>query len=225
MESKSGPGRLTPAASLRRRVDRKATSKGQLKTPFDFCLAMRLLGQDMVARTPMLAHVKFEHIAVVFAQARKRVNYGLYASLTPLRFKDGSLTTKRRGRQYTIQRMYAPGAHGNELGQELLYILTFYLPRFQDLDLREKLITIFHELWHISPLFDGDIRRHEGRCYAHSGSQAQYDAHMEVLVDAWLVQQPPAALWSFLKLDFTELHRRWGRIVGQRVPRPRLLPQ
>ena len=196
-----------------------------LPAPFDFCLAMRLLGQDMVARTPALAHVRFEQIAVVFAQARKRVNYGLYASLTPLRFKDGSLTTKRRGRPYTIQRLYGPGTPEKPGHTELLYILTFYLPRFQDLDLREKLITIFHELWHISPRFDGDIRRHEGRCYAHTGSQAQYDAHMAVLVDAWLAQQPPEALWSFLRLNFTELHLRWGRIVGQRVPRPRLIPQ
>lgn len=152
--------------------------------PFDFCVAMRILGQGYGRPHTGAGHVKFEQIAVVFAQARKRVNYGLNASLTPLRFKDGSLTTKRRGRPYTIQRMYEP------CGSELLYILTFYLPRFQDLYLREKLITIFHELWHISPRFDGDIRRHEGRCYAHTGSQKQYDAHMEVLVDAWLAQHP-----------------------------------
>jgi predicted metallopeptidase len=180
---------------------------------------MRILGQDMVARTPALAHVKLDHIAIVFAQARKRVNYGLFASLTPLRFQQGSLTTKRRGRQYSIQQLFAPS------GQELLYILTFYLPRFQDLDLREKLITIFHELWHISPAFDGDIRRHEGRCYAHTGSQAQYDAHMERLVDAWLAQQPPEALWSFLKLNFSDLQQRWGRVTGARIARPRLIPQ
>lgn len=207
-------GARQPSLRLRRRA-----TAGQLNTPFDFCLAMRLLGQDMVSRTPTLAHVKFEQIAVVFAQARKRVNYGLYASLTPLRFKDGSLTTKRRGRPYAIQRLYEPSGH------ELFYILTFYLPRFQDLDLREKLITIFHELWHISPRFDGDIRRHEGRCYAHTGSQAKYDAHMGVLVDAWLAQRPPEALWSFLKLDFTQLHQRWGRVTGQRIARPRLIPQ
>ncbi len=193
-------------------------STRQTATGFDFCIAMRQLGQDIVARTPSLAHVDFRQIAIVFAQARKRVNYGLYASLTPLRFRDGSLTTKRRGRQYTIQRLHDPS------GVELLYILTFYLPRFQDLDLREKLITIFHELWHVSPDFNGDIRRHEGRCYAHTGSQAQYDAHMGLLVDAWLEQHPPEALWSFLKLDFTQLHSRWGRITGHRIARPRLIP-
>ena len=69
---------------------------------------MRQLGRDMVARTPALEHVDFQRIAIVFAQARKRVNYGLYASLTPLRFQHGSLTTKRRGRQYTIQRLFDP---------------------------------------------------------------------------------------------------------------------
>jgi hypothetical protein len=220
MRDNPSQGRMKTAAGLRRRLDRCDDARsGLLKTPFDFCLAMRLLGQDMIVRTPSLAHVRFEQIAVVFAQARKRVNYGLYASLTPLRFKDGSLMTKRRGRPYTIQRLYEPSGH------ELLYILTFYLPRFQDLDLREKLITIFHELWHISPQFDGDIRRHEGRCYAHTGSQAKYDAHMGLLVDAWLAQQPPEALWSFLKLDFTQLHQRWGRVTGQRIARPRLIPQ
>jgi hypothetical protein len=179
---------------------------------------MRLLGQDMVSRTPSLAHVDFGKIATVFAQARKRSHYGIYASLTPLRFQDGSFFTQRRGRKYMIQRLHDPS------GNELLYILTFYLPRFQDLDLREKLITIFHELWHISPQFDGDIRRHEGRCYAHTGSQAKYDAHMGVLTDAWLAQKPPEALWSFLKLDFNQLHTRWGRITGQTVARPRLIP-
>jgi hypothetical protein len=210
--SRDGKGRSAPRSSAKLRFDTAPLP------PFDFCLAMRLLGQDMVARTPSLAHVDFGKIATVFAQARKRSHYGIYASLTPLRFQDGSFFTKRRGRKYMIQRLHDPA------GNELLYILTFYLPRFQDLDLREKLITIFHELWHISPQFDGDIRRHGGRCYAHTGSQAKYDAHMGVLTDAWLAQKPPEALWSFLKLDFNQLHTRWGRITGQTVARPRLIP-
>ena len=35
----------------------------------------------------------------------------------------------------------------------------------------EKLTTVFHELYHISPMFDGDIRRLEGRYHVHSHSQ------------------------------------------------------
>ena len=42
--------------------------------------------------------------------------------------------------------------------------MSFYLPRFCDQSLDEKLSTVMHELWHISPAFDGDIRRLPGRC-------------------------------------------------------------
>src|SRR5262245_46478737 len=70
MADSTSQGRNKIAAGLRRRLDHGQDARaGQLKTPFDFCLAMRLLGQDMIARTPSLAHVRFEQIAVVFAQA------------------------------------------------------------------------------------------------------------------------------------------------------------
>jgi hypothetical protein len=106
----------------------------------------------------------------------------------------------------------------------MLYILSFYLPRFQDLVLREKLITVLHELWHISPDFSGDIRRHEGRYHAHTHSQAEYDEEMGRLADRWLAHSPPEVLWSFLRHDFGELSKLHGRIVGLKVRRPRLLP-
>ena len=48
------------------------------------------------------------------------------------------------GRTWTLERLY-------EGDREMLYILTFYLPRFLDHSFREKLITVFHELYHISP--------------------------------------------------------------------------
>src|SRR4029077_7666201 len=122
---------------------------------FDFTSRMRLLCGDMIARTPELAHVDFSRLALTFSQARKGVSWGMYASLTPLRFAGGSRTTVRRGRQYQVQRVV------DGSGQEMLYLLSFYLPRFMNLVFREKLVTVFHELWHIGPQFDGDLRRHE----------------------------------------------------------------
>ena len=160
-------------------------------TGFDFTTRMRLLCADMIARTPELAHVDLSRVAVTFSQARKGVSWGMYASLTPLRFAGGSLTTVRRGRRYQVQRIV------DGLGQEMLYLLSFYLPRFMNLVFREKLITIFHELWHIGPQFDGDLRRHEGRCFAHSHSQAQYDRQMGVFADGWLAQSRDRLLPSF----------------------------
>ena len=185
---------------------------------FDFTSRMRLLCEDMLGRTPELAHVDLARVAITFSQARKGVSWGTYASLTPLRFQGGSLTTTRRGKQYQVQRIVDPS------GQEMLYLLSFYLPRFMNLDFREKLITVFHELWHIGPQFAGDLRRHEGRCFAHTHSQAEYDRQMGIFADRWLALSPDPALWSFLRHNFQELHTATGPIYGLRVKRPKLVP-
>ena len=108
------------------------------QSPFDFTARMRLVCQDMAARLPELAHIDLDRVAVCFCQARKRVAHGLFASLTPLRFAGGAATSVRRGRPVTIQRL------SDWDGREMLYVLSFYLPRFMDLDFREKLITILH---------------------------------------------------------------------------------
>ncbi len=187
-------------------------------TTFDYTLHIRGVAADMAARLPELAHVDMGRVAVAVCQARKSVPHGIFASLTPLRFAGGATTTTRRGRPHAIQRVQMPD------GREMLYILSFYLPRFQNQTLREKLITVLHELWHISPRFDGDIRRHSGRYHAHSRSQAEYDREMGVLADRWLAADPPDELWSFLEGDFAQLAARHSRIVGLRIRRPRILP-
>jgi len=179
---------------------------------------MRLVCDDMVARFPEPAHIDMSRVAVAFTQARKPVKHGLYASLTPLRFAGGAEVGSRRGRTYRVQ------ALRDRDGREMLYILRFCLPRFLDLDLREKLVTVLHELWHISPNFDGDIRRHSGRYHAHTHSQAEYDEQMGLLADRWLAAHPPEDLWEFLRHDFRHLRSRHGQIVGIRIPRPRLVP-
>jgi hypothetical protein len=142
----------------------------------------------------------------------------MFASLTPLRFSGGTTTTIRRGREMTIQKVT------DGRGGEMLYILSFYLPRFQNLDFREKLITVLHELWHISPDFSGDIRRHAGRCHAHTHSQAEYDQAMGRLADHWLALGPPECVWAFLRDDFGQLSARYGGIVGLKIRRPRIVP-
>jgi hypothetical protein len=81
-----------------------------------------------------------------------------------------------------------------------------------------------HELWHISPQFNGDIRRHGGRYHAHTHSQAEYDGEMGRLADQWLAQSPPDHLWAFLRDDFRQLAARYGGVVGIRIPRPRIVP-
>jgi hypothetical protein len=185
---------------------------------FDFTLHVRRLCVGLIERLPELAHIDMSRVAVGYCQTRKAVPHGMFASLTPLRFAGGALTTLRRGRPHAIQRVY------DRSGVEMLYILNFYLPRFQNLDFREKLITVLHELWHISPDFSGDIRRHAGRYHAHTHSQAEYDEEMGRLADRWLATEPDDDLYAFLRHNFRELSARHAGIVGLKIPRPRLVP-
>jgi predicted metallopeptidase len=184
---------------------------------FDFTLAMRRLIEDMVERLPELGHIDLDRVLIAFTQTRKRVSHGIQATLTPMRFQGGRRTTKRRGHWYRIQ------ACVDQQGREMLYVLSFYLPRFLDRPLDDKLVTILHELWHISPRFDGDLRRHPGRCYAHSHSQAQYDREMAALSRRWLEEAPPSDLYGFLEFSFAELMHKHGRVFGMQIRRPRLV--
>lgn len=184
---------------------------------FDFSSAMARLCDDITSRVDDLLHVDMSRIAVSFAQTRRRVLHGLQAKLTPMRFEGGALTTLRYGRLWTCQRLYRDG-------REMLYILTFYLPRFLDQPFQEKMTTITHELFHVGPNFDGDLRRFGGRCYMHSRSHRDFDRQSELLARRYLAQRPPLELYEFLRYDFRTLARRHGGVSGLQVPIPKLIP-
>lgn len=185
---------------------------------FDFTAAMRQVCVDISQRLPEMAHVEMERVAIGVCQTRNGAMHGVFATLTPLRFAGGAVEKKFRGRTMRIQPLV------DHSGREYLYLLNFYLPRFMNLPLEEKLSTIVHELWHIGPQFDGDLRRHEGRCYAHGSSQRKYDQLMDLMTRKWLASDPPAHLYEFLECRFQELSAEHGGIRGQRWPAPRMIP-
>jgi len=184
---------------------------------FNFTGAMRRLCEDMAARLPELGHLDLDRVAISLCQTRRQVSHGLYAALTPLRFEAGARQKVLKGRRYAVQRVC------DASGQEYLYILSFYLPRFLNTSLEEKLSTVLHELWHISPKFDGDLRRHDGRCYAHGPSQRDYDAQMDRLAQRWLALNPPEHLYEFLADNFEKLIAEHGAVVGAHWPTPKLI--
>ncbi len=197
---------------------RSLTARKRAAAGFDFTAAIRHLCVHACACVEDLSHIQMRHVAVGFRQARKPVAHGLQASLTPMRFEGGARESVRRGRRWITQRLVAADGH------EILYLLNFYLPRFLDLPFDEKLTTIFHELWHISPEFDGDLRRHEGRCYIHGPKQDDFDAVAARIAKAWLAFHPPAELYAFLHDDFADLRARHGSVIGQRYTAPKLIP-
>jgi len=185
--------------------------------PLDFTQLMSRLCHDITQRHAVFSHIDISRVAICFTQARSSVLHGLQAKLTPMRFEHGSLTCDRRGRTWTVQRLF--------IGKrEMSYILTFYLPRFLDQTFSEKFITILHELYHISPRFDGDIRRFSGRCHVHSQSQHDYDQQMDEYAREYLRAHPPLELYSFLQLDFQTILKQHGGVIGLQVPIPKLIP-
>lgn len=184
---------------------------------FDFSAAMARLCDDIAFRVSAFEHIRMDQIAVAFAQTRRRVSYGLQAKLTPMRFERGSLFTRQHGQTWTVQRMYREG-------REILYILTFYLPRFLNHPFREKMVTVFHELFHISPQFDGDIRRLDGHYHVHSHSQKEYDRQMGFYVDEYMATSPPRDVYRFLESRFNTLQSRHGAVTGLQVRIPKLIP-
>ncbi len=172
---------------------------------------------DIARRCPALAHVRPDELLVTVTPSRNTSAYGLQARVTPMRFRGGAINRQVRGHDYQVQRYYVDG-------REVLYVVTFCVPRFLDQPFEEKLVTIVHELYHIGPAFDGDLRRHGGRYTVHTHSQKQYDAEMLRLVRAYLAAGPEPALLAFLKHDTRGLRAAYGRVTGAVVPRPKMLP-
>jgi hypothetical protein len=192
-------------------------STGPADQPFDFCGHVRRLCEDVVRHCDELRHIDVSRLLFAVTQARSGHSRGLQASVTPLRFRDGNLTRLHRGRAFQVQRYFVGD-------REMLYLVKFCLPRFLDQDFSDKCITVFHELYHISPGFEGDLRRHGGRYAIHSHSKRDYDVHMAHLARAYLASQPERRLHDFLRLNFAQLCHRHGSVVGVVVPRPRLIP-
>jgi predicted metallopeptidase len=184
---------------------------------FDFTFHIRRLCEDMVNRAEPLQHINMERVAISFSQTRSAVKTGIFASLTPLRFAGGASHMMRRGRKWEIQKVIDTD------GRAMLYLLNFYLPRFLDLGFREKLETVIHELWHVSPRFDGDLRRFGEQKYAHGASMKKYDAQVKVLADHWLALNPPEKLYAFLRDDFRKLSAQHGRVIGTRIHAPKMV--
>jgi hypothetical protein len=190
---------------------------GPASEPFDFCAHMRRLAAAVVAESSDFRHIDVTRILFSITQSRTGRVHGLHARVTPMRFRGGGLIERYGRAHYQVQRYRLDG-------REVLYVMTFCLPRFLNLSFDEKLVTLFHELYHIGPEFDGDLRRHHGRCHVHTHSKKGYDVQMGHLARAYLGNGADPALHAFMRLSFAQLKQKHGAVAGVKVPRPRLLP-
>lgn len=169
-----------------------------------------MLVDDIVKTHPAFGHIKPENVLVAISPSNGSRN-GVVAKLRPMRFEGGSKTRVHRGFEYL-----APEVNIN--GNSILYVVYFHLPRFMNHgNYKNKLATVLHELYHISSLFNGDIRRFSGKNFAHGNSRKVYDDMIEVFTDEYINSTQHHELGQFLKYGYSELKRKHGAIYGDMI--------
>lgn len=179
--------------------------------------ALTDLMADIIEKIDDFKHIDLKYVGVCVAQARKNTKYGIFAKTYPLRFEDGKLTTVRNGRVYGIQRIIIGDV-------ELKYAFFYYFPRFLELTTEQKVTTVIHEMYHVSPEFNGDLRRFPGHNYAHTSSRKNFDAMIENYVKYYMSMGIDEKRFPFLTRDFLTLEKEFGAIMGKRIRIPKLIP-
>jgi hypothetical protein len=183
---------------------------------FDFTGSMYLLVDDIVKTHPFFKHIIPDNILIAISPSNGNKS-GVVAKLRPLLFEGGLQTRTLRGIEYEAPEVILNGIN-------ILYIIYFHLPRYLDHgNHKTKLSTVLHELHHISPLFNGDIRRYLGKNYAHGNSRKGFDDLINIYTDEYIESTSQPELSYFLKYRYSELRRKYGAIYGDmiRIPRSR----
>jgi hypothetical protein len=177
---------------------------------FDFTGNMTRLVDDIVKTHPFFRHIIIGNVLVAISPSNGNRN-GVVAKLRPMLFEGGSRTKIVRGIEFE-----APEVIIN--GKNILYIVYFHLPRFLNHgNHKTRLATVLHELHHISPLFNGDIRRYSGKNYAHGNSRKDFDELISIYTDEYIQSTSNPELSSFLKYKYSELKRKYGAICGDMI--------
>jgi hypothetical protein len=153
--------------------------------------------RDLAVRAPEFAHLQPARVLVVAGEARR----GSRGSVKPLAFE------KRRSRHHSGLRKPVVRVEG----RRMLYCVTLRPLFFRDARPEQRVETLLHELYHVSPAFDGTLdpaRRHQrlGRKFSRAFRPvvrrylrhcppevlAPFAHHGPVRILAWL-ERPPAS--------------------------------
>ena len=201
----------------------------QMSLPFEpqtaegllFNEALGLLIGEILRWVPDLNHIKLNQLRVSVTYNKSRSRSGLLAYLLPMKFRGGSPVEVRHRGKHVYHWAMLPQFHE---GREILYLIYFMVPRFTNLSFRDKLETIIHELYHVHPDFNGDLRRFSGRSQWH-GNMKDYDRKVSQMTDCFLNSPHNPHVYEFLKGNHGRLMRKYGNIRMEKIrePRPRLL--
>jgi hypothetical protein len=155
-------------------------------------LAVKRLVRDAAARVPELAHVRASRVLVVAGEARRASR----ATIRPAHYKE---TRRRAGAGTRVKPLI------RVKGRKILYVITLRPLWFLESSPRERITTIFHELYHASLRFDGTL--HRGRRHSRLPRLA-YNRRVRALVDRYLEVAPGEIVAPF-SADGTARARMW----------------
>jgi hypothetical protein len=164
---------------------------------------------------PLLSHIDPRRIRLYATQARTNSKHGYYAKIVPMRFPDGKPSRTKKTHIETIQQI--PGPDG-----DILYLIYLYVPRFLEVTLEEKMLTLIHELYHISPTCDGTIRK-VGRG-AHGHSRESFNNMLKPIVRQYLSQHTPESLPILLREKYSKIEKEY-EISYPSLPMPKIKVQ
>ena len=192
------------------------------------------LMQDVVTRSPALSFIDLSEV-LVFGRHGRADAEGAFATCHCLTlpetdpgyyfWKDRQTGELTRRSEWFVTK--TPEVRVGET--RIKYLISFVLPRFCQQSLKRswksdlydgaelwvaKLDTIVHELYHIDPLATG-IRQFAAdgvRCTRTHGPEF-YD-NVAAMTRVYLASRPDPEIIDFLKLDFAQLHTRYGGVLA-----------
>lgn len=182
---------------------------------FNITDAFTLIIGEMIKKTDEFRLFDINRLLVCCATNRNTSRGGIYGKLVPLKFENGNNIVKHRGYYYTIPRLTV-----NDM--EILYVVYFYIPKFLDLPAEKKIDVMFHELYHINPEFNGDIRRMGEFKKAHGHSRKSFDEKYRDYAESFYSYIQKTPFIKFLEMDTKALYKEFSSISYRRlkVPKP-----
>lgn len=187
------------------------------RTELNFTEEMLMLVRELVQVIDDFKHIEPNKIGISATKSKSGTSSGVLAYIIPLRYGEGSPIniTQQGGRWYHWAML--PYYYKSS---ELLYIIYFLLPRFLNLSFEKKIETVVHELLHIHPRFNGDLRRFKGRNHFHY-SHSFYEKKTKELVNTFFSSLHNPSVYLFLKSNMKTLLRKYSKITASHFPEPK----
>jgi predicted metallopeptidase len=177
---------------------------------------MTFLLHDIITATPLFSHIDMNRVLVCSAYNKKVTGGGIFAKVVPLRFENGVTVKKFRNHWYAFPKIMNNGF-------EILYIVYFYIPRYFDLPAYEKLNVAFHELYHINPEFNGDVRRMGAYKFSHGYSKEHFNNQFKDELSHYYNKVKNTPLYAILEMNFAQIAEHFETVYtrNMKVPRPK----